>query len=114
MITRRTFGGGLASLFVRRDFLVLEAIAAERMPHRMVVCGVARAPFFELRDYGMDCQELYGIFSHALRLENGKFLFPFESLAARERAWREMSADPKWIAVRQNADLNEIAVYRTL
>jgi hypothetical protein len=51
---------------------------------------------------------------HALRLENGKFLFPFESLASREQAWRRMSADPKWIAVRQSTALNEIALYRSL
>jgi hypothetical protein len=117
VITRRVFVGGLASACVPRNHLILEAIAAERMPHRLVVSGVEPSPFFEVRDYGTVCPELDAMLvarGHALRLENGKFLFSFDSLALRERAWREMSADPQWIGVRQNAVVNEIALYRTL
>lgn len=111
------FVGGLASVRLPRKHLVLEAIAAERMPHRLVVRGVEPSPFFEIRDYGTASLELQSILvarGHALRLENGKFLFPFDSLASRERAWREMSAKQEWIGMRQNAVVNEIALYRTL
>jgi hypothetical protein len=55
VITRRMFVGGLAGVCLAGEYLVLEAVAAERMPHRIVVCGVERAPFFELRDYGGPC-----------------------------------------------------------
>jgi len=101
----------------RREYLTLEAIAAERMPHRMMVSGVARSPFFELRDYGTASPELDAILrarGRAVRLENGKFLFPFESLAAREQVWRGMSVDPDWIGLLPHVALNEIAVFRTL
>jgi hypothetical protein len=111
------FVGGMASVCLPREHLVLEAIAAERMPHRLVVSGVEPSPFFEVRDYGTASPGLHAILvarGHALRLENGKFLFSFDSLASRERAWREMGADPGWIEMRQNAVVNEIALYRTL
>jgi hypothetical protein len=89
---------------------VLEAIAAETMPHRMVVTGVAKAPFFEFRDYGR--AEVGGILNRygirAVSARNGRFLFAFESLAARERAWREVGAEVEW------AGLREIAVYRAV
>jgi hypothetical protein len=117
VITRRMFVGGLASVRLPRKHLVLEAIAAERMPHHLVVSGVEPSPFFEVRDYATASPELHAILvarGRALRLENGKFLFSFDSLASRERTWREMSANPEWIAMRQNAAVNEIALYRTL
>jgi hypothetical protein len=110
VITRRIFVAALAGTCLPQP-LVLEAIAAERMPHRLTISGVPRSPFFEIRDYGTECPAIFG---GALRLENGKFLFAFESLEARERAWREWSADPRWIAVRRNAVLNEIALYRAI
>jgi hypothetical protein len=100
-----------AGLCASRQHVVLEAIAAEKMPHRLVISGVKPSAFFEIRDYGAECPAIFG---DALRLENGKFLFAFDSLEARERAWRERSADPRWIAVRRNAVLNEIALYRAV
>lgn len=102
----------------RREHLVLEAIAAERMPHRMVLSGVARSPFFELRDYGIAGERVVAILNRfgigAVMEENGRLLFSFDSLVAREKAWRELGAHQEWIALRRSANLNEIAVYRTL
>ena len=103
-----------AGLCVPRERLVLKAIAAERMPHELLVSGVARSNFFELRNYGVPHERLIPILNrHGIRPaleENGRFLFPFKSLAAREGAWREVSADAEWIALAPQ--LNEIAIYK--
>jgi hypothetical protein len=116
VITRRLFLGAVAGVCLPREHLVLEAIAAERMPHRMVVSGIARAPFFELRDYGAAGARVVGVLRRcgirAVRLGGGRFLFPFDSVAARESAWRAASADPRWIEIREGVVLREIAIYR--
>jgi hypothetical protein len=108
------FVGGVTGVCLTREHLVLEAIAAERMPHRLVVSGVERSAFFELRNYEsgvpLEIFERHGI--RAVLRRNGRYLFAFESLAARERAWRELSADSHWIAAQRNAPLKEIALYR--
>ncbi len=108
-MTRRMFVAGLAGAGLVREHLVLEAVAAETMPHRLIVRGVERAPFFEVRDYGS--ADVVGILErHGIRVvleENGMLLMPFESLAARERAWREVSADAEW----EGAGVREISVY---
>ncbi len=113
MITRRLFFGTAAGVCVARDHLVLEAIAAETMPRRMVVRGVERAPFFELREYADP--SVARIFERrGLRCvlrENGRFLFAFPSLGARERAWREVAADPEWPGMR--VVLRDLAVFKT-
>ncbi len=106
MISRRVFIGAMAGAGARREKLELEAIAAEKIPHRLIVRGVARAPFFELRDYGAAAPE-FGALRPVFQ-ENGKLLFAFETLAARERAWRELGT------VEANASLREIAIYRCL
>jgi hypothetical protein len=115
--SRRTLLGiapAIAILSVPREQLVLEAIAAERMPHQLLVSGVAPSDFFELRNYGGSEERLIAVLNRhgiwAALEENGRFLFPFESLAARERAWREVSADAEWIALAPR--LSEIAIYR--
>ena len=106
------FVGRIAGVGLGRELLVLEAIAAERMPHQIAVHGVAKAPFFELRDYG--CAEVAEILERcgirAVWHENGRFLFAFGSLAERERVWREVSADVDW----RCPEVREIAVYRPL
>jgi hypothetical protein len=78
------------------------------MPHRMVVRGVEWSPYFELRDYGAArvCLDERGI-KPVLR-DGGRLLFAFESLAAREKAWREGGADPG------SAELREIAIFKTI
>jgi hypothetical protein len=107
-VTRRIFVGSLAGACLGGEHVILEAIAAERMPHRIIVSGVKRAPFFELRDYGT--AEVGSILNRlgipSVYSENGKYLFAFESLAARERTWREVRLD--------GASLREITVYRSL
>jgi hypothetical protein len=110
--------GAMAGVCVPGEHLVLEAIAAERMPHRIAIWGVARAPFFELRDYGSAAPQMTGLLHrHGIRVvleENGRFLFPFESLASREASWRGVSADLEWVGLREGAVPHEIAVYRVL
>lgn len=110
VITRRMFVAAVAGGCAARECLLLEAVAAERMPHWMVVRGVAEAPFFELRDYGSG--EVAGILKRcgirAVLEENGRFLFAFESLEERERVWREACADRDW----RRVELREIAVYK--
>lgn len=108
VITRRMFVGALAAAPLAAEHLVLEAIAAARMPQTLVVSGMKRSPFFELRDYGS--ADVAGILDrhgiHPVHSENGRFLFAFESLAQRERAWRGVRVD--------GTSLREIAIYRTL
>ena len=111
VITRRAlFGAAAGACWPRREYLVLEAIAAERMPHRMVVRGVEWSPYFELRDYGTPevCSILEKWGMKPVLREGGRLLFAFESLAQRERAWRELSFDADW----KCADLREVALYR--
>lgn len=53
-------------------------------------------------------------------LPNLTYLIPFESLAAREKAWDAFAADPEWIKTRkesidrhgQIASVNQISIYR--
>jgi hypothetical protein len=94
------------------DKLVLEAIAAESMPQRWVVSGVGHSSFFELRDYGISglspVLEHHGI--RTILEEDGMYLFPFDSLYARERAWREVSVDREWMAIQ--ACPRQIVVYK--
>lgn len=96
------------------ECFVLEAIAAERMPQRVVVSGVAGAAFFEVRDYGAAGARVASVLCRRgirpVCQENGRFLFAFETLAARERMWREIGAEPEWMGL--GLDLREITVYR--
>jgi hypothetical protein len=113
------FLGGMAGICMpRRDCLVLEAIAAERMPHRMVVSGVERAAYFELRDYGISEPRMLEAWNRCgirpVLEENGGFLIPFETLAARERAWRELSVDAEWMKLGTRLVLKRIAVFRSV
>jgi len=91
--------------------LVVEAIAAEKMPQRLMLSGIAPAPYFELRQYGFT--KAPAIWKgHGLRpvwSKNGRFLFRFESLSEREQAWRSLSADPNW----PGAEVSEISLYRS-
>jgi hypothetical protein len=102
------FVSSVAGACLAGEPLVLEAIAAERMPHRIVTYGLKRAPFFELRDYGsadvggvLNRQGLLPVYS-----KGGRYLFAFESLVAREQAWRQVRID--------GAALREIALYRSV
>ena len=117
MITRRALLGAAAgTCWPRRECLVLEAIAAERMPQKMVVRGVEPAAFFELRDYGAAGDRAVEVLTErgikpVLR-EQGRLLFAFESLVERERTWRELSADAEWTLISKSFALTELALYR--
>ena len=105
----------MAAVCAPGDGLVLEAIAAEKMPQKLVLHGVARAEFFELRDYGQsplaDFFESRGL--RAVLHQEGRFLFSFNSLAAREATWRRLSADPEWHAISTVA-LRELTVFKAI
>jgi hypothetical protein len=98
----------------RGECLVLEAIAAERMPHRMVVWGVPRARVYELRDYGAaGTAVVEALGRRGLRgvlWEDGRVLFGFESLGAREKVWREVSLDAEWVGLR--VELRGVSVFQ--
>lgn len=114
MISRRALLGGVALGFVPAfdsgDGLELEAIAAEKMPHRVVVHGVEFAPIFEVRDYGTGWGEIRdGLMGMGLRVvaeDRGRVWFAFESLAERERVWRSRGCF--------GAPVLELAVYKTV
>jgi hypothetical protein len=105
-VTRRLFLYAAAARPV-----VVEAIAAEKMPQRLVLSGIAPAPYFELRQYEfLKAPPLWK--DHGLRpvwSKNGRFLFSFESLGAREQAWRSLSGDPNW----PGAQVSELSLWRT-
>jgi hypothetical protein len=111
------FVGAMAGVAAPREHLMLEAIAAERLPQRMVVWGVQRAAFFELRDYGRPEARAARILNRSrVRVvwnDGGRFLFAFDSLAQRERAWREVSADAEWISIVRGLELRELALFQT-
>ena len=102
-MTRRLFIAAAVGLCAPKNHLVLEAIAAERMPDRLFVSGVTRAAFFELRDYGSTAPLLP--FEPVLN-QKGKMLFAFDTLADRERAWREHGT------IEANRSLRKITIYR--
>lgn len=124
-VTRRMFAVAGICGFKWRDLKlagglqssVLDAIAAERMPRRLVVYGVTRSPFFEMRAYEIVLPQFLPIWKkHGIQPvseENGKFLIPFDSLVSREKAWSKLSADPEWMALQKIAVVKEITVYRT-
>lgn len=115
-LTRRLFLAGAAGAGFAGGTIALEAIAAERMPHRMIVRGIPSSPFFELREYEAVTPELTAILEHhgirPVWAEKEKLLIAFESLSARETAWRGVSADRDWMAL--GASVQRIAIYRTL
>lgn len=115
-LTRRFFLAGAAGAGFAGRAVAMEAIAAERMPHRMIVRGVPRSPFFELREYGCVTPELVVVLGrHGIRpvlAAEGKLLIAFESLSVREAAWRSVSGDPEWM--RLSPSVQRIAIYRTL
>jgi hypothetical protein len=80
----------------------------------MMVWGVPRAAVYELRDYGAASAEMFEVLSRrgmrAVMWEKGRLLFAFESLEARERAWRELSLDGEWRGLR--VDLRGVSVFR--
>ncbi len=117
--------------------IAFAAIAAASMPEILVIgdsiSGVpmrshadlqeslAWARYVEFRRYRFDHEEdrlrAREVFLQAgmpplLTGESGDFLFGFETLASREKAWREIIAEPQWAGL--NAQLEDLAIYKTL
>jgi hypothetical protein len=80
----------------------------------MVVWGVPRAAVYELRDYGAAGTAVVEILGRrgvrGVMWEDGRVLFGFESLGARERVWREVSLDAEWRGL--GVDLRGLSVFR--
>ena len=78
-----------------------------------------RAGYVELRRYRFDREEdrvrAPEVFVRAgipplLTGETGDFLFKFETLASREKAWREIIGHAQWLASR--AQFEDLAIYK--
>jgi hypothetical protein len=103
VITRRDFAGiAVVALLARpRRTYTLQAVAAERMPHTLVIQGADEPAFshqgiFELREYQSHAPDLaalrrYGI--DPIRSMGATLLIPFESLEARDRAWTRFNVE---------------------
>src|ERR1700761_8358351 len=97
-VTRRFFFGLPIFAFTPRT-VSLKAVAATEMPGRITIPAHSRGIYFEQRDYSSSegLREIFIRHGIAPALQNGsQFLLPFDSLATRERFWREVGADPEW------------------
>lgn len=121
----------------RRDSsgIAFPAIAAASMPEILVIGdsvpgvpmrghadiekSIARVGYLELRRYRFDREEDRSLaLAFFLRVgmeplligEAGNFLFGFDTLATREKAWREIIAEPQWDELR--AQLEDLAIYK--
>ena len=129
MMTRRQFAMVFAAV-APGPGVVLEAIAGPRIPHRLRIRGIASNDLriFELRV----CQSpvpLLPIFTRNGIQKAGRwpappgevrqatglpwpYLFTFESLTARERAWAALNEDREWLGVREHVAVTHIAIYK--
>jgi len=119
--------------FAKTRGLALDAIAAPRLPHRLMVDNMfvdnmfvgntdRRAAIFEVRVYADPSRAMQSILErHGIRptllkhsATGTAYLIPFESLGARQRAWDAFNTDPAWHAIRACAAVNlkEISLYR--
>jgi len=128
-------GFGVRRVSGRTSGKMFPAIAAASMPENLVIGnpgpgilmfgpidleeGLARAGYVELRRYRFECEadrvRAYETFVHRgiqplLVGETGEFLFGFETLANREKAWRELNSAPHWL--QQRARLEDLAIYK--
>ncbi len=49
---------------------------------------------------------------HPILYSPTTFFIPFDSLAAREKAWTAFSADPEWIKLRQSSRIANISLWK--
>jgi hypothetical protein len=113
MIDRRTFFG----LFALPRVIVLEAIAAPRMPDiKLILAPGIQAPVFEFRTYlsppRLDLFAKAGIIP--ARKSASTYMIPFRSLTERQRAWDALAADPEWRKLPNEPKLTHISIYRSL
>jgi hypothetical protein len=124
-ITRRLFVSALAGVVVApAGWIRLDAIVAAHMPQSLLVKDAAslgishRDPrIFQLREYDScvashlrSILRRHGI--HPAGTWGTAFLIPFDSLSAREKAWRSLAADPEWATVRIQSTVGQLAIYR--
>jgi len=128
LVSRRQFarllaGFTAASALPKPHGIVLDAFAGPRLPHRLIVHNIDPRPaIFELRVYAWHPHAMQAVLErHGIRpvlREPGAagtaYLFPFESLEARQRAWDAFNADQDWHALRVGSQVNvrEISLYR--
>jgi hypothetical protein len=72
------------------------------------------ARIFELRVYhsGPAMEILHRSGIHPILYSPTTFFIPFDSLAAREKAWTAFSADPEWIKLRQSSRIANISLWK--
>jgi hypothetical protein len=102
-MTRRDFAGIAAAALLARPCrtYTLQAIAAERIPHTLVIqAGDIRIAghrgIFELREYESrppDLAALRRCGIEPIRSTGATLLIPFESLEARDRAWTRFNVE---------------------
>ena len=117
-------GFAAAPVFGKPRGTALDAFAGPRLPRRLIVHNIdTRAALFELRIYAAHPRAMHAVLErHGIRpalseptTTGTAYLFPFESLEARQRAWDAFNADPDWHALRASGQVNvkEISLYRT-
>jgi NIPSNAP protein len=122
-LARMLVGFTAASALAKPHGIVLDAFAGPHLPHRLIVHNIDPRPaIFELRVYASYPHAMHAVLErHGIRpvlREPGAtgtaYLFPFESLEARQRAWDAFNADPDWHTLRAGGQVNvkEISLYR--
>jgi len=134
-MTRRDFSVTLAAAAWRArvsgegfPLVILQAIAGAHLPATLTITTRVpenlRRSFWELRTYtGADTvleSYLAQLFPrtgiHPLLQESARarltFLIPFDSFAARDRAWTELNTDPVWISARPRFESYHFTLYR--
>jgi hypothetical protein len=133
VITRRDFAGimGAGMLARARRTYTLQAIAAERIPHTLVIHTsdkrlADRERIFELREYQSRAPDLPALRRcgiEPIRSTSATLLIPFESLEARDRAWTRFNVEHHAeYNVEHNVEINarrdfhprSISIYRML
>jgi hypothetical protein len=129
LVSRRQFARLLASFtaasaFAKPRSIALGAFAGPRLPHRLIVHNIdPQSAIFELRVYASHPHAMQAVLErHGIRpvlrepsATGTAYLFPFESLEARQRAWDAFNADQDWHALRAGSQVNvkEISLYRS-
>src|SRR5713101_2308643 len=115
-VSRRQFAqllAGSAAVF---------AMGGPQLPRRLIVHGLSTAAgLFEFRVYGSHPRAMPAILERhgirpALREPSAigtAYLFPFESLEARQRAWDQVNTDPDWHSLQAHGQISvkEISLY---
>ncbi|MBZ5672836.1 MAG: NIPSNAP family protein [Acidobacteriia bacterium] len=136
-MTRRNFSGLLAGFVAFPGFgsadpsavVVLRAIAGARLPETLAITTSfpekLRQGLWELRTYRGAAPALATQVATVFRGagirpllsetngENLTYLIPFENLAARDRAWTTVNADPEWMRARGRFQSYHFGLYRS-